>query len=119
MERKIVEINNGAGNEAMNKIMQEKEVQIQNLKKPLKLPSEGAVQTMELKTVLQEKGILQIELQNTKSIVETIKDEKASLEDQIKDLKEKVDKMTIVDPSLSLASELGSSYVKELELRNT
>ena len=73
---------------------------------------------MELKTILQEKEVLQTELQNTKSIVGTIRDEKAALEDQIKSLKEKVDKMTIVDPSLSLASELWSLSVKEMELKN-
>ena len=61
---------------------------------------------------------MQTELQNTKAIVETIRDEKDALEDQIKDLKEKVDKMTIVDPSLSLASELGSLSIKEMELKN-
>ena len=54
------------------------------------------------------------ELQNTKAIVRTIKDEKAALEDQIKALKEKVDKMSIADPSISLASKLGNLSVKEL-----
>ena len=88
------------------------------MKKQLKLPSEGAVQTMELKIVLQEKEVLQAELQNTKAIVGTIRDEKVSLEDQIKALKEKVDKMTIVDPNLSLASELGSLSIKKLKLKN-
>ena len=102
----------------MNKIVQENEAEIQNLKKQIKLPSEGVVQTMELKIVLQEKEFLQTELQNTKPIVGTIKDEKVSLEDHIKALEEKVDKMTIVDPSLSLASELGSLSIKELELKN-
>ena len=96
----------------MNKIVQEKEAEIQNLKKQLKLPSESVVQTVELKTVLQEKEVLHTELQNTKAIVGTIRDEKATFEDQIKALKEKVDNMTIVDPSLSLASELGSLSVK-------
>ena len=61
---------------------------------------------------------MQTELQNTKTIVRTIKDEKDSLEDQIKALKGKVDKLTIVHPSLSLAYELGSLSVKELELKN-
>ena len=42
---------------------------------------------MELRIVLQEKEILQTELQNTKSIVGTIRDEKVALEDQIKSLK--------------------------------
>ena len=119
MEKKIIEINQGKGSEEMNKIVEEKVVEIQNLKKQLKLPSETDVQTMELKTLLQEKEVLQTELQNTKAIVGTIRDEKDSLEDQIKALKEKVDNMIIVDPSLSLAYELGSLSIKELELKNT
>ena len=84
----------------------------------MKLPTERVVQTIELKTILQEKEILQTELQNTKAIVGNIRDEKVALEDQIKSLKEKVDNMTIVDPSLSLASELGRLSIKELELKN-
>ena len=43
MEKKIVDINKGVGNEAMNKIIQQKDMEIQNLKKQLKLPSEGEV----------------------------------------------------------------------------
>ena len=43
LEKKILEINKGAGNEAINNIIQEGEVEIQNLKKQLKLPSEGAI----------------------------------------------------------------------------
>ena len=60
---------------------------------------------------------MQTELKNTKAIVGTSKDEKIALEDQIKALKEKVDKMAIADPSISLESKLGSLYVKELELK--
>ena len=101
----------------MNNIIQEKDAEIENLKKQLKLPSEGAVQTIELKIVLQEKEVLQTKLQNTKSIVGTIKDEKYALEDKIKYLKDKVDKMSIADPSIYLASELGILSVKELELK--
>ena len=117
LEKKILEINKGVSNEAINNIIQEKDVEIQNLKKQLKLPSEGPVQIVELKTVLQEKEVLQTELQNTKAIVGTIKDQKTSLEDQIKALKEKVDQMSIVDPIITLASELGNLSVKELELK--
>ena len=71
-----------------------------------------------MKTILQEKEVLQTELHNTKSILGTARDEKEALEDQIKALKEKFDNMTIVDQSLSLASELGNLSVKELELKN-
>lgn len=118
LDKNIIEINQGKGNKAMNKIIEEKKVEIHHLKKQLKLPTERVVQTVELKIVLQEKEVLQTELKNTNAIVDTIRDEKASLEDQIKDLKEKVDNMTIVDPSLSLAYELGILSVKELELKN-
>ena len=118
MEKKIIEINQGKGNEVMNKIAEEKEAKIQNLKKQLKPPAESVVQRVELKIVLQEKEALQTELQNTKAIVGTIRDEMVGLEDQIKALKDKVDNMTIVDPSLSLASELGSLSVRELESKN-
>ena len=62
---------------------------------------------------------MQTELLNTKVIVGTIRYEKDTLEDQIKALKEKVDNTTIVDPSFSLASELGSLSIKEMELKNT
>ena len=75
------------------------------------------MQTVDLKTVLQEKEVLQIELQNTKAIVGTINVQKSSLEDQIKTLKEKLDQNSITDPNLTLASELGNLSVKELELK--
>ena len=116
LEKKIVEINQGNALEAMNKMVEEKEVEIQNLKKQLKLPVESPVQTIELKTILPD---LQTKLQNTKAIVGTIKDEKAVLEDQIKKSNEKFDNMTTVDSSITLALELGSLSVKELELKNT
>ena len=79
---------------------------------------EGHAQTSELKMVLQEKEDLQTKLQNAKSIVGTIREEKEVLEDQIKKLNEKLENMTTVDSSISLASELGSLSVKELELKN-
>ena len=59
MEKKIVEINQGDALEAMNKMIEEKEAEIQNLKKQLKLPVESHVQTIELKKILQEKEVLQ------------------------------------------------------------
>ena len=76
-----MEINKGVGNDLTNTLTQEKDVKIQNIKKQLKLPHEGPVQTIELKTILQEKEVLQNELQNTKAIVGTIKDQKNALED--------------------------------------
>lgn len=59
LEKKIVEINQGNAKEAINKMVEEKEVEIKNLKKQLKLPVESLVQTIELKTILQEKKVLQ------------------------------------------------------------
>ena len=117
LEKKIVEMNKGDGNDAFNNLIQEKNIEIQNLKKQLKLPHEGPVQTVELKTILQEKEVLQNEIQNTKAMVGTIKDLKNSLEDQVKLLKEKVDQLSIFDPSLTLVTKLGNISIKELELR--
>ena len=67
---------------------------------------------------MQEKESLQIELQNTKTIVGTIKEEKEVLEDQVKKLNEKFENMTTVDSSISLALELRSLSVKEFELNS-
>lgn len=116
-ENKIPEINKGVGNDAINSLIQEKDIEIQDLKKQLKLPHEVPVQTIEPIIVLQEKEVLQTELQNTKAIVGMINDQKNALEDQVKILKEKVDQLSIVDHSLYLASELGNLSIKELELR--
>lgn len=54
--------------------MEEKDVEIQNLKKKLKMPHEAHVQTTELKTIIREKQVLENDLQNTKAIVGTIRD---------------------------------------------
>lgn len=110
LEKKIMEINKGVGNDAFNSLIQEKDIEIQNMKKQLKLPHEGLVQTVDLETVLQEKEVLQTKLQNTKAIVGMIKDKNNALEYQVNILKQKVDQ-------LSFASELGNLSIKELELR--
>ena len=117
LEKKIVEINKGVGNDSINTLIQENDVEIQNLKKQLKFPHEGHVQIVELKTILQEKEVLQNEIQNTKAIVGIIKDHKNALEDQVKILKVKVDQLSIFDPSLTLVIELWNFSVKEIELR--
>ena len=70
--------------------MEEKDVESQNLKKKLKMPHEAHVQTTELKTILEEKQVLEDELQNTKVVVGTIKDQKEMLENQVKLLKTKL-----------------------------
>ena len=75
-----MEINKGDGNDAFKNMIKEKDIEIQNLKKKLKLPHKGHVQTVELKNVLQENEVLQNELQNTKAMVGTIKDKKHALE---------------------------------------
>ena len=92
-------------------------IEIQNLKKQLKMPHEDPIQTVELKTILQEKEVLQNEIQNTKAIVGMIKDHKTALEYQVKILKEKVEQLSISDPSLTLVTKLGNMSVKEIELR--
>ena len=67
-----MEISKGNANDALNKVISEKEVEIQSLKKKLKLPHDSHVETAELKIVLEEKQNLESELQNTKAMVGTI-----------------------------------------------
>ena len=73
MEKKIKEINKGKGKETLNSLILEKDVEIQSLKKKLKIPHDSHVETAELKVVLQEKQALETELQDTKAIVGTFK----------------------------------------------
>ena len=70
----------GNANDALNKVISEKEVEIQILKKKLKLPHDSHVETTELKIVLEEKQNLESELQNTKAMVDTIRGQKEELE---------------------------------------
>ena len=86
----------------MKTLIEEKDIEIQNLKKNLKMPHEAHVQIAELKIVLQEKEILENELQNTKEIVGTIMNQKEILEGQIKLLKDQVDRLSLFDPNYSL-----------------
>ena len=48
----MIEVNKEIGNNALNSVLEEKDVEIQNLKKKLKMPHEAHVQTTKLKTVL-------------------------------------------------------------------
>lgn len=83
LEKKIIEINKNTGNETFNSIIQEKGMEILNLKNKLKMPHEAHVQTAELKTVFQEKEVLENELRNTKAIVGTFKNKKEEMENKI------------------------------------
>lgn len=76
------------------------------------------METTELKIVLEEKQNLESELHNTKAMVGTIKGQKEELEQQIQVLKSQVEKMSLVDPSFSIASELGELLVTNLDMRN-
>lgn len=49
LEKKILEFNKDTGNEAITSLLQEKDTEIQDLKKKLKMPHEAHVQTAELK----------------------------------------------------------------------
>ena len=51
--------------------------------------------------------MLENELQNTKVVVGTIKDQKEMLENQVKILKDKVDQMSLSDPNFFLVIEIG------------
>ena len=74
LEKKIVEVNKETANNTLNTLLEEKDAEIQNLRKKLKMPHEAHVQTTKLKTSLQAKEVLENELQNTKAIVGTFKD---------------------------------------------
>lgn len=72
LEKKVLQITKGNADDSLNKIIVEKEVEIQNLKKKLKLPQDASVETIELKVVLEEKKILQAKLQNAKAMLGTM-----------------------------------------------
>ena len=123
MEKKIVEISKGKGNETLNSLISlnslilEEDAKIQSLKKKLKLPHDAHVETVELKVVLQEKQDLESELQNTKAMVGTVQNQKEELENQIQILKNKVEQMSLADRNFSIAYELGKLSVKDMELK--
>jgi len=81
------------------------------------MPHEAHVQTSELNTILQEKKVLENELQNTKAIVGTFKDQKEVLENQVMILKYQVDKLSLSDPNFSLVTEIGELAIKDLEFK--
>ena len=57
------------------------------------------------------------ELQNTKAVVGTIKDQKEMLENQVKLLKDKVDQLSLSVPNFSLVKEIGELLVQDLEFK--
>lgn len=118
LEKKVLQISKGNADDALNKIISEKEVEIWHLKKKLKLPHDPHVDTAKLKIVLEEKKNLETELQNTKAMVGTIQSQKEELEQEIHLLKGQVEKLSLVDPTFSIVSELGKLTITNLELRN-
>ena len=60
------------------------------MKKKFKIPHDSHVETAELKVVLQEKQALEIELQDTKAIVQTFQNQKEVLESKIQILKKEI-----------------------------
>ena len=62
LEKNFLEISKGNENDAWNKVISENEVEIQSLKKKLKLPHDSHVETVELKIVLEEKKNIESEL---------------------------------------------------------
>ena len=83
LEKNIIEVNKEVGNKKILFLLEEKDVEIQNLKKRLKMPHEAHVQIVELKIVLREKQVLEDELHNTKEVVGTIKDQKEMMGNQV------------------------------------
>ena len=81
------------------------------------MPHEAHVQRTEMKSILQEKEVLENELQNTKPVVGSIKDQKEMLENQVKLLKDKVDQLSLSDPNFSLVTKIGELSVKDLEFK--
>lgn len=118
LEKKILQISKGNADDALNKAILEKETEIQSVKKKLKLPHDSHVETAELKIVLEEKQNLETELQNTEAMVGTIQGQKEELEQEIQLLKGQVEKLSLTDPTFSIASELGELIVTNMELIN-
>jgi len=83
----------------------------------MKIPNDGNLQTIELKTVLEEKESLQKQLLDNKATIATFTEQNKVLEDQIKLLKEQVDQISSSDLDFNLATELGKLSVKDLELK--
>lgn len=75
------------------------------------------METIELKVVLQEKQVLEIELQDTKAILGNFQNQKEELENQIQILKNEIEQLSLVDPNFSIATELGKLSVKDVEMK--
>ena len=76
LEKKASQITKGNAYDELNKIIFEKEAEIQNLKKKLKLPHDSHVETTKLKVILEEKQNFETELQNAKRMVSTLQSQK-------------------------------------------
>ena len=117
LEKKLLEQSKQNGDNNMTLLIQDKDAEISSLKKKLKIPQEAYVQTSKLKTVMEEKESLQKQLIDGQDNYAVCNNQKLLLEEQIKLLQEKVDQGSSVDPSFTLASELGSLSVKDVELK--
>ena len=58
LDKKILEQNKETGSNNMTLFLQERDIEILNLKKKLKIPNDGHLQTTKLKTVLEEEESL-------------------------------------------------------------
>ena len=72
LEKKVLQITKGSADDTLNKIIEEKEAEIQNLKKKLNLPHAASVETTELKVFLEEKQNFEAKLQNVEATVGAI-----------------------------------------------
>lgn len=116
LDKKIPEQNKETGSNNMTLLLQERDTKILDLKKKLKIPQDGHLQTTELKTVLEENESLQKQLLGNKATIATFTKQKKVLEDQIKLLKEEVDQISSSDTDFNLGTELGILSMKDLEL---
>ena len=111
LQKKVLQITKGNGDNALNRIITEKEAEIQNLKKKLKLPHDASCETTKMKVVLEEKKNIETELQNAKAMVGTMQIQKEEMEQEIQILKSQVEKLSLADPTFSIASKLGELTV--------
>jgi hypothetical protein len=117
LEKKLLDQSKQNGDNNMTLLIQDKDTKISSLKKNLKISQEAYVQTSELKIVMEEKESLQKQLIDSQANFAACNNQKILLEEQIKLLQEKIDQGSSTDLSFVLASELGSLFVKDIELK--
>lgn len=117
LENQVLELVNDGANDTIPSLIQEKETKIQTLNKNVKIPHDSRVQTTEWEKVIQEQETLESKLQNTKSVVGTLKAHNEEMEKKIQTLKEMVEQLSLSDPNFSLVTELGKLTFQDLDMK--